>query len=206
MQWLFETGFAFLQNELTLSTGLAIIVFTIGLRLLLLPISFSAMLHGVKQRQQLKQLQPQIEAIKTRYQSNPTLMSTKLMQFYKENHISFVNKNNLINMAVQGVTGFGIFQFLSNSAFSGRFLWMTDLAKSDLFLSIVVAAVTGLSMYLMPSATESVNYLMIVIVSAVCLISLLNFSSAIGVYWGTSTLMGTIQSLVANSRISTHNG
>ena len=147
MQWLFEAGFTFFQSELTLTAGLAVVAFTVCLRLLLLPISFPALWQGIKQRQQLAKLQPQITSLKEKYQQEPAVMSAKLMQLYKSNGISFINKTNVLNVVGQGVTGFGFFQFLSNSAISGRFMWMADLAKSDLLLSIAVAAVTGLSMY-----------------------------------------------------------
>ncbi|MBM7073437.1 YidC/Oxa1 family membrane protein insertase [Shewanella sp. 202IG2-18] len=198
MNWIFETVFTFLQTDLTLSTGLAIIGLTVLIRLLLLPISFPAIVQGIKQRQQLNKFKPQIDKLKQQYQSDPSLLSQKLMQFYKDNSITFVNKTNLMNMLGQGITGFGMFQFLNSTNLIGKFAWISDIAKSDVLLSVAVALLTGLSMYLMPSAAESVNYLMLIVVSGVCLVSLLNFSSVIGLYWGTSTLVSTIQSFTAN--------
>ncbi len=198
MNWIFEAGFTFLQSELTLSTGMAIIAFTTLIRLLLLPISYPAIVQGIKQRQQLIKIKPQINKLKEQYQSEPKVMSQKMMELYKANDISFINKVSIVNMLGQGLTGFGIYQFLTGANLVGRFGWISDIAKPDAVLSVAVALITAISMYLMPSSAESVNYLMLIIVSGVCLVSLLNFSSAIGLYWGASTLVSTLQSIVAN--------
>ncbi|RYV00914.1 hypothetical protein SOPP22_19165 [Shewanella sp. OPT22] len=209
MNWIFESGLTFFQSDLTLSTGLAIIALTAVIRVLLLPISYPAIVQGIKQRQKLTKIKPEVYKLKKQYQSDPALMSQKMMQLYKDNDVSFVNKTSVMNILSQGLVGFGMFQFLNGASLVGKFAWISDIAKSDVLLSVAVALLTGLSMYLMPSAAESVNYLMLIVVSGVCLVSLLNFSSVIGLYWGTSTLVSTIQSFTANlihSRKTLSNG
>ncbi|WP_133406951.1 YidC/Oxa1 family membrane protein insertase [Parashewanella tropica] len=197
MDWLFQSAINTLQSELTLSSGLAVIVFTLVIRLILMPISFASLKQTFSNMQKLAELKPEIEVLKEKYSKDPVLQSQKLMELYKSNGVSLMSKNTVLNMMVQAVVGIGMFQGLSNIALSGRLAWIADISKSDIFLSVAVAFITGLSMYFMPSAADSVNYAMIALMSVVCLISLLNVSSAIGLYWGTSSVISLFQSLAA---------
>ncbi|RLV59275.1 membrane protein insertase YidC [Parashewanella curva] len=197
MDWLFQSAFNFIQSEFTLSSGIAVIVCTLAVRLILLPLGFASLKQTFANSQKMAQIKPEIEQLKDKYQTDPVKQSQCLMELYKANGISVMNKSNLINMVIQGVVGIFMFQVINGALLSGRFAWISDIAKSDVLLSVGIAFVTGLSMYFMPSTAESVNYLMMAIISVVCLISLLNVSSAVGLYWGTTSVVSLLQSMAA---------
>jgi len=61
--------------------GIAIIIFTIIIRLILWPFNASQQ----RSMKKMQQLQPKLKAIQDRYKSNPEMMQQKMMEFYKNN-------------------------------------------------------------------------------------------------------------------------
>lgn len=66
------------------SYGLAIIIFTIIIRLILLPLTIKQY-HSTTAMQQL---QPQIQELQKRYKNDKEKLNTELMNFYKENKVN----------------------------------------------------------------------------------------------------------------------
>lgn len=60
--------------------GVAIIVLTVFIRLLMWPLNVSQQ----RSMRQMQTLQPKLKAIQDRYKNNPQVMQTKMMEFYKE--------------------------------------------------------------------------------------------------------------------------
>ncbi len=64
--------------------GVAIILLTIIVRLLLWPLNVSQQ----RSMRKMQDLQPKLKAIQDRYKSNPQMMQTKMMEFYKEHNFN----------------------------------------------------------------------------------------------------------------------
>jgi YidC/Oxa1 family membrane protein insertase len=63
-----------------LSIGLAVIVLTILVKLILSPLSYKSIINQVQQ----KKLQPKIKAVQAKYKDNKELQAQKVMEIYKE--------------------------------------------------------------------------------------------------------------------------
>ncbi len=75
----------FIYNSMALKNyGLAIIIFTIFIKIILLPLT----IKQYKSTAHMQQVQPQIQEIQKRYKSDPEKMNQELMKVYKENKIN----------------------------------------------------------------------------------------------------------------------
>ena len=99
--------------------GIAIIVFTIIIRLLIWPL-------GVSQQRSMRtmqSLQPKLKLIQERYKSDPQKMQQKMMEFYKEN--KFNPFAGCLPMLIQ----LPIFIFLYSALMSPQFIQMAGDAQ-----------------------------------------------------------------------------
>lgn len=76
-------GLVSLMNIPGIDMGLAVIIFTVVVRFILYPISKSALLTQVR----MKEVEPEINKIKTQYADNRQLQAQKTMELYKEKKI-----------------------------------------------------------------------------------------------------------------------
>lgn len=87
--------------------GIAIIVFTLFVKTLMLPLSVKQQRSAEKMRE----FQPQIKAIQQKYKSNPEQLSAKMQKLYKENKISPMG--GLLPMVVQLPIMFSLYYAIS---------------------------------------------------------------------------------------------
>ena len=64
--------------------GIAIIIFTIIIRLIL----YIPSLSSIKQQRQMQEIQPKLDALKAKYKDNREELGRQTMQFYKENKVN----------------------------------------------------------------------------------------------------------------------
>lgn len=79
-QWIIE----FFHNDVGLSWGLAIVVLTVCVRLILVPLT-------IKQFQSMRRMQahqPELKAIQQKYKDDKQLQQQKMMEFYRENNVN----------------------------------------------------------------------------------------------------------------------
>jgi len=75
----------FLYNTISFhDMGVAIIILTVLIRLLLWPLSNKS----IKQQKSLQELQPKINALKAKYKDNQQQMSAEMMKLYKDNKVN----------------------------------------------------------------------------------------------------------------------
>lgn len=199
--------------------GLAIVAFTIIVRLALIPLT-------VKQSRQLKAmvaLQPFVKEIQERHKNDRQKASQELTSLYREKG---VNPFGCLGpLVVQLPIWIGLYHAISQTAPSNpenlvglsrhlydwlpqvhsaipldsRFLWM-DLAISDPSL-FVMPVLVGASMFVIqkmtatPSVDErqaSMNRMMLWIMPATFGFFTLNFPSGLALYWLTSNVVGVV--------------
>ncbi|WP_163934898.1 membrane protein insertase YidC [Paraferrimonas sp. SM1919] len=178
-----------------MSQALAIVAFTLVVRLLLLPFGMKSSLQMQNNKMALQRLKPELEALKIQYKGEPMKLQQQTMAFYKKHNIQFFSKGLLANMASQGVFGFGMFQALQSMALQSKFLWIANIAKPDILLTFVVSVLTFTAMLAMPGGAEQSSLLLALIPAVISAIVLISLPSAIGVYWATSSLVTLGQNL-----------
>jgi YidC/Oxa1 family membrane protein insertase len=189
---------AFITYEVGASEAAAIILVTLIGRLILMPINLSAMGHMHRNRNALLAIKPELDQLKSTYQDKPSELAKATMALYKKHNIKILDNKSIINIVGQGTFGLGMFQTLQQVVFTGKFAWITNIAKPDLLLALVVGAITYFSMSMMSGSAEQTNVLLLVIPALTCIVMLSHFSSAIGLYWATSSSTSLMQSFILN--------
>lgn len=188
----------FFTQEVGVSQAVAIILFTVIGRLVLMPINLVAMANMVRNKKAIAALKPELDSIKNNYKNQPSEIAKLTMALYKKHNIKFIDKKSVTNMASQGVFGLGTFQALQQIVFNSKFAWIASIAKPDIALSLLVGAITYLSMMMMPGSAEQTSTLLFLIPVIICVVTLVNFPSAIGLYWAASSSTSLLQSLLVN--------
>jgi YidC/Oxa1 family membrane protein insertase len=185
----------FLSIYFGASEALAIIIFTLLARIMLMPISLKSAYIIHKNKLAIERVKPEIERLRDLYSENPGELAKRTMAIYKKNGIKFIDKTSVINIGSQGILGLGIFQALRSMVFSSKFMWIYDIAKPDIILAFMVGVLTFISMQMMPGAVEQQNLLIFFIPAIVSMFVLASFPSALGLYWATSNIVTIVQTL-----------
>lgn len=204
--WNFFTSFIvqsidFFTHEVGVGEALAIIVFTLIGRLLLMPINLKAMANMYRNKKAISAIKPELDKIKVIYKDKPSEIAKSTMALYKKHNIKILDKNSVINIASQGIFGIGMFQALQQIVFNSKFAWIANIAKPDVALAVFVGIITCFSMIMMPGSAEQTSILLFAISAIICIITLINFPSVIGLYWATSSVSSLLQSLVLNKHL-----
>lgn len=147
--------------------GLAIVVFTIVAKLLLLPLTFSQ----TKSMKEMQVIQPMMEDIKKKYANNPEKQNQKIMELYKEHKINpfagclplliqfpiIIGLLNVLRDPVKYVFGTEAAYQAADSAF----LWMKSLSQPDV---IVVGGIT--LPFILPILSALTTYIQTAMMSA----------------------------------------
>jgi YidC/Oxa1 family membrane protein insertase len=199
---LLGTVLNFLASEVGLGLGLAIVVMTLVLRTLLLPVSWSAAYGGCLRQKKMKQLQPELAALKEKFAAKPELYSRELLKLYKAHDLAMVDGRNLVGALAQLPVFIAMFRVLRGAGKGARFLWVPDLLKPNVVLAILVGLSAVLMIAVNPDMPEQTRMLMMAISAVIAVASALHFGSALALYWTTSNLFSTLQTLALHGLIN----
>lgn len=183
--------------------GVGIILFTILIRIILLPL-FQVQTKSIRQ---LQELQPELEAIKDKYpnqdRESMELMQAEQAQLMKDNGIN--QWSSLLPLLIQLPILMALYQSIlrTESLRQGSFLWM-HLGQPDPFfiLPLLAAGFTFLNTYLTnksnPQSNNATKIMMWVMPVIIFLITL-GLPSALGLYWAVSNAFSVVQTLVFNN-------
>ncbi len=140
--WLLELLYDFIG-----SYGLAVVVFTVIVKLCLYPLYAKQ----IKSTANMANMQPKIQAIQKKYANDQETMNIKMMELYKEE--KFNPMGGCLPMIIQMPIIFGIFALLRNPmayisgtkmlmAIHESFLWMMDLSQPDQWILPIAAGIT----------------------------------------------------------------
>lgn len=193
---LLEANLGFLAAHFGFSEAVSIIVLTLIARAAMMPVSLAAAYRIQKNKEALERIKPALEELRQTFKDNPSELATRTMALYRKNGISFMDKVSLLNIGSQGVFGLGVFQVLNRMVFSSKFLWISNLAKPDFLLTVLVGALVLLSLVLMPGATADTSMLlMLAIPVLISVVAVAALPSALGIYWATSNAVTLVQTL-----------
>ncbi len=189
-------------NQFGISEAIAIIAVTLAARLAMFPLSFASAYKAQGNKISMMRIKPQIEQLRERLKDDPAELARQTMALYRDNGIRFFDKTTVSNMGMQSIVGLGFFQALKSISFNSKFLWIANIGKADIFLSIIVGILMFASMSLMPGTAEQTSLLFLLIPVLISVFALISFPSAIGLYWATSNLVTVIQTLVLRRMMS----
>ena len=198
--------------QLTGSAGLAIILFTIFIRALLLPLS----IYQSRSQKALMALQPELRALQKKYGKDRERLTQETMRLYREHGVNPVS--GCLPLLLQLPVFYGLYFALINlgsegpqglAAFREPFLWLSSLAKPDAYPLVAGLSVPGIlpifmavSQFLMskmlqvPNADpqmESMNRMMLIFMPLMLLFFGVTFPSGLVLYWAVSNVFSIVQ-------------
>ncbi|WP_096202346.1 membrane protein insertase YidC [Bacillus sp. FJAT-45350] len=197
----------FMAEQMNGSYGLAIIIVTILIRLILLPL----MLQQNKNTKAMRTLQPEMEAIKKRYatkdQKSQQKLQQEMLELYKTNGVNPVGGCLPIFIQLPIMMAFYYAIMRTEEIALHTFLWF-DLGNPDpLFILPVVAASTTylqtkMTMSTLPDNMKITMYIMPIMI----LVAAVAMPSALSLYWVIGNLFMVIQSYFVYYRKDIVNG
>lgn len=184
------------------SYGWAIIIFTVIIRVILLPLNAVQ----INSTRKMQEIQPELKALQEKYSSKDLETRNKLneetQKLYKEAGVN--PYAGCLPMVIQLPVMWALYQAIwrTPEMQNGKFLWM-DLGKPDPYyiLPILATVFTFLSSYIatlsvpkssQTTMTKMMSYVMAIMVGIWAIV----FQSAISLYWVISNLFQVVQTLV----------
>ncbi len=193
MQWVMQ----FFYN-ITHSYGLAIILLTIVVRVVIMPLY-----HGqLRYMRKMQELQPEMKRLQEKYKKDPQRLNQEMMDLYKR-----VGTNPLagcIPMIVQLPILYALFAGLEHFPYIGSkaFLWLPSLSLPDPYyiLPVIVAGTTLWQTFVtMPRAGTDRSQQMItyIMMPALLFFISMRYASGLSLYWAVATLFTVGQSYLS---------
>ena len=185
------------------SWGVAIILLTFTIRLLILPLTFKS----VKSMQALQVLQPEIKKIQERYKDDRQRMNQEMMRFYQENKVNPLG--SCLPLLLQIPFFIALFYLLRSDEFKAdiegdeSFVFIPDLAEpltgEPVILAIMIVLYVGTqlaaSLVTMVGGDKTQQRIMLAL-PFVFTIFIINFEAGLIVYWITTNVWTIGQQLV----------
>jgi YidC/Oxa1 family membrane protein insertase len=178
------------------SLGCAIITLSLGIRVALLPLTLRLARRARRNQEIMRALQPEIEQLKKRFARKPERVFEEIHKLYRKHDCSPFDIPALVGSFIQ-LPIFGMLyssirtSLTSNSAF----LWVRNLASPDLWVTLVILSLTGLSAYLLPATSAHMRNALVAIQMFVTFVIVWKLAAGLGLYWMSSNLVGLLQTL-----------
>jgi len=181
------------------SYGWAIVLFTVVIRVILLPLNW----FQIRSMNKQMRIQPQMQALQKKYSAKDVDTQQKLREetqkLYSEAGVNPVA--GCLPLVVQMPVMFALYQaiYKTTQLRDGSFLWM-QLGKADPYyiMAILAAAFTFLSTYISSYSQPTQNAttkLMTYVMPIFIFVPALTFPSAITIYWVVTNAFQVLQTL-----------
>lgn len=186
---------ALIPNQ-NVSYGIAIILMTVIIRLILLPLN----IKQSKSTLVMNELQPEIKKLQEKYKNDPQRAQQEMMKLYKERGASPLS--GCLPLLIQWPIFIALYYVFNNlTGINGiSFLWIQNLAKRDIVLAILSGLTTYLSGTLMMPSGDSAQAkqtgTMNIGMSIFMIFISWSLKSALVLYWVVNNLIQIAQTLI----------
>ena len=183
------------------SYGLAIIIMTIIVKLILYPLTAKQ----ISSTKAMMDLQPKMKAIQEKYKNDKVLLNQKLAELYKDQGINPLA--GCLPLLVQMPIMIGIFYGIRDFSYVGpnNFLWIQNISEPDpLFILPVLSALTTFiqSKQSMPDTSSAQNKIMLYFMPIFIGYISFQFPAGLVLYWVIMNLMQIGQQALMNNKTS----
>jgi len=203
--WLLQALYRLVPNY-----GIAIIILTIITKLIFFPLTVKSM----RSMRAMQALQPQINALRSKYKSDPQRIQRETMELYRANHVNPLG--GCLPMVVQIPVFYALYVALSvwvdiqNAPFicfgkawswvpfiGGHDVWICDLADMDhtYLLPILMGVSMLIQQKMTPTMGDPRQAKMMLIMPVVFTFMFLNLPSGLVLYWTLSNVLQIAQQL-----------
>ena len=172
--------------------GVAIILLTVLVRLIVLPFNITS----YKSMKKMQVIQPKIKALRERYKDDPQNLNKEMMAVMRDNKVNPLG--GCLPMLLQMPVFFALYQCLGQSIelYQAPFFgWIHDLSLKDPFY--VLPILMGISMYVQqkitPTTMDPAQAKIMQFLPVVFSLMMVSLPSGLTLYIFVSTLFGIIQ-------------
>lgn len=173
--------------------GLAIILMTLLVRLILYPLT----LKQTKSMAQMQKIQPKVKELKERHKDNPQKFNEEVLKLYQKHNVNPLG--GCLPLLLQLPILIALYNTIRIAVELRKtpFLWISDLSKGDPLL-ILPIAIAGLMYYQQGKMTDPQQQQMMAFMPMFMFVITWSLPAGLLVYWFTSTILGLIQQFQAN--------
>jgi YidC/Oxa1 family membrane protein insertase len=183
------------------SYGIAILVLTLVVRLVLWPLQTKA--NQTMRKTAL--LGPKMQELREKYKDDPTRMNQEVMKLYKQYGINPVG--GCLPMAIQIPIFFGLYQMLAQAVElrNAKFLWVQDLSQPDTvahlpvlgfpinIIPLLMGATQVWLMAMTPKTGDPTQRRIMMFTPLIFLFFCYNFAAALALYYTAQNLFSILQ-------------
>lgn len=185
-------------NAIYPNFGMSIVFLTIAVRLLLYPLT----LKSTKSMAQVQKLQPLVQDLKDRYREDAQKFNEEVLKLYQKHNVNPLG--GCLPMLLQLPILIALYNTI-NIAVELRkmpFLWMADLSKADPYLILPIAIAALMYYQQGTSNMDPQQKQMMAFMPMFMFVITWSLPAGLLVYWFTSSIIGIIQQIQANSIMS----
>jgi YidC/Oxa1 family membrane protein insertase len=193
-----------MRHTFDIGYGWVLVIFGVAVRVLLWPLNQKAMRTSMR----MQRIQPELQALQTRYKSDPQKLQTEMMRVYKDHGMSpFSMFSGCLPLLLPMPILFALFfVFRSTIEFRGvPFMWMTDISLKDPFY--ILPLVMGVSMFVLSwigsrnTPPNPQTKMMLYLFPVMMTFLLANLAAGLNLYYAVQNLAALPQQwLIANER------
>ena len=189
-----------LLKDLTGSYGLAIILLTVIVKLVLWPLIHK----GNKSMRRMQRIQPQLKELKEKYKDNQQEFSRRMMELYRKENVSPFG--GCLPMLLQLPVFIALYSTLDSSVELRHvaFLWAQDLSRPDLVgptifgiglhpFIIISTLLMVLQQKMTPSMADPAQQKIMMMMPVIMLVMLYNLPAGLTLYWTVSQVFSILQ-------------
>jgi YidC/Oxa1 family membrane protein insertase len=181
------------------SLGAAVVLVTLAIRLALLPLTLRLARRALAHQRRLADLKPEVERLRRRHAADPAAQWRETAAFYERRGVKPVDGAGLLGGLVQVPVFGALFAALRTGLGSGaRFLWIGDLARPDVIVACVVAALAAGGMVLAPPVDPQRRMLLlqVLVIAGVTAWFLSGTSALFGLSSGAGSMVSLVQAVL----------
>lgn len=188
--------YEFTKNMGFPSYGIAIIVLTICIKLILLPLA----IKQIRSMKGMQEIQPKIKAVQAKYKNDKAKLNSEMQRLYRENNVSPLA--GCLPLLIQMPFLVAIYYALQGFAYDPgheSFLWLDSLAQAD--TTYILPVLSALSTWFISYQTTPKNvqgtqktmmYFMPLFIGYISL----NFPSGLVIYWVVCNVFQMVQQTI----------
>ncbi len=181
----------FVANHLWGNYGIALLVVTVMVRLLVLPL----MVKQIRYSKMMQQMQPQLAEIRAKYKGDPQKMQEETMKLWQEAGVNPMA--GCLPMLIQLPVLYALFGAIEGNTRlnSSTFLWIFHLGQPDHYyiMPLLAAVTTYISSRVMMTTSDPQSRMMLFIMPVFVFLFGSRFPSGLALYWIYSNLFTAVQ-------------
>lgn len=184
-----------------LNYGIAIIILTTIIKIIFWPLGNMS----YKSMNEMKKLQPKIEALKQKYKNDQTKIGQETMALYREHKVNPFS--GCLPMLIQIPVFFGLYKALMYSIelrHSPFFFWIQDLSAKDPYYitPIIMGATQFITQKMTPAMGDPMQQKIMLFMPVIFTFFFLNFPSGLVIYWLWNNILQIGQQYYINKKLA----